>query len=245
MTSLNEEIYRKLIIYKKNYTEYTRCLIRASEIILDGRHEEKVRQLFLYFLVNESRLFPNTIDIKVEFNNHDIEIYKKSNNEKFQPYKPPIVIVELKREEEILLNHEKQIEGYLKESGSEIGILYNYHQIIAYEKTGNVFNRDYFNSLRDIVPLISQKSNKTDNDILDFEKAVNGNLESFIYLAQKYGKYALNKVVFQIKGEALPIIGCFFRFQDNKVYYDIYSKYSKKQRIIDYQDFEKLVSIIY
>ncbi|MBD2410663.1 hypothetical protein H6H01_07970 [Nostoc calcicola FACHB-3891] len=40
------------------------------------------------------------------------------------------MIVEVKREEENLHNHEKQIEKYLTKSCSEIGILYNYHQII-------------------------------------------------------------------------------------------------------------------
>ncbi|MDZ8024107.1 MAG: type I restriction enzyme HsdR N-terminal domain-containing protein [Nostoc sp. DedQUE11] len=245
MASLTEEIYRTLNIYKRNYTEYTKCLVRGKEIILDGRPEEKVRQLFIYFLVNKSGLFPNKIDIKVECDHHDIELYKAVKNQYFKPYSPPLMIIEVKREEENLLNHEKQIEKYLKKSCSEIGILYNYHQIIAYTNKNAVFTSNHLNSLTDIPPLVLQSSNNIENDILDFEKAVNGSFDSFNYLTNKYGKYALNTIIFRLKGEQLPIAGCFFRFQDSKVYYDIYGKYAKKQQSFNYQDFEKLVSIKY
>ncbi|MBD2614960.1 MAG: type I restriction enzyme HsdR N-terminal domain-containing protein [Nostoc sp. ZfuVER08] len=245
MASLTEEIYRTLNIYKRNYTEYTKCLVRGKEIILDGRPEEKVRQFFIYFLVNQSGLFPNKIDIKVESDHHDIELYKAVKNQYFKPYSPPIMIIEVKREEENLLNHEKQIEKYLKKSCSEIGILYNYHQIIAYTNRNAVFRSNNLNSLTDIPPLVLQSSNDIENDILDFQKAVNGSFDSFNYLTNKYGKYALNTIIFRLKGEQLPIAGCFFKFQDNKVYYDVYGKYAKKQQSFNYQDFEKLVSITY
>ncbi|MEH2129361.1 MAG: type I restriction enzyme HsdR N-terminal domain-containing protein [Nostoc sp.] len=245
MTSLTEEVSRTLNIYKRNYTEYTKCLARDKEIIIDGRPEEKVRQLFIYFLVNKSGLFPNLIDIKVESDHHDIELYKTVKNKYFKPYCPPLMIVEVKREEENLRNHEKQIEKYLKKSCSEIGILYNYHQIIVYTNKNAVFTSNNLNSLTDIPPLVLQSSNNIENDILDFEKAVNGSFDSFNYLTNKYGKYALNTITFRLKSEQLPIAGCFFRFQDNKVYYDIYGKYAKKQQSFNYQDFEKLVSITY
>ncbi|MBD2410664.1 hypothetical protein H6H01_07975 [Nostoc calcicola FACHB-3891] len=90
-----------------------------------------------------------------------------------------------------------------------------------------------------------QNYNNTDKDLLDFEKAVNGNFDSFSYLAKKYGKYALNIINFRLKSEQLPIAGCFLKFQDRKVYYDIYGKYAKKQQSFNYQDFEKLISITY
>ncbi|MEH2373396.1 type I restriction enzyme HsdR N-terminal domain-containing protein [Nostoc sp.] len=245
MTSLSEEISRKLNIYNRNYTEYTKCLIRGREIFIDGRPEEKVRQLFIYFLVKESGLFPNEIDIKIESDNHDIELYKTVKNEYFKPYCPPIMIVEVKREEENLRNHEKQIQRYLKTSCSEIGILYNYHEIIAYTKKDAVFTSNNLNSLKDIPPLILQSSNKLEKDILEFEKAVNGNFDSFIYLVNKYGKYKLNRIVFRLKREQLPIVGSFFKFQDNNLYYNIYVQDIKKQQSCDLQDFEKLVSITY
>ncbi|MEH2122910.1 hypothetical protein [Nostoc sp.] len=142
-------------------------------------------------------------------------------------------------------NHEKQIERYLKKSCSEIGILYNYHQIIAYIKKDAVFTRNKLNSLEDILPLILQSSNKLDKNLLEFEKAVNGSFDSFIYLVNQYGKYKLNRIVFRLKGEQLPIVGYFFKFKENKLYYNIYVQNVKKEQSCDYQDFEKLVSIIY
>ncbi|MEH2262543.1 type I restriction enzyme HsdR N-terminal domain-containing protein [Nostoc sp.] len=245
MISLSEEISRKLNIYKIDYAEYTKCLIRRREIVLDGRPEEKIRQLFLYFLVNESGLFPNKIDIRVESDNHDIELYKTAENEYFKPYLPPLMIVEVKREEKNLRNHEKQIQRYLKQSCSEIGILYNYHQIIAYLKKDGVFISNGLNNFEDITALILQSSNKLDKNKLEFEKAVNGSFDSFVYLVNKYGKYKLNRIVFRLKGEQLPIVGSFFKFQDNKLYYNIYVQDVQKQKSCDFQEFEKLVSITY
>ena len=242
MKSLSEEISITLNIYKRNYTEYTKCLIRGSEIFIDGRPEEKVRQLFIYFLVKKSGLFPNEIDIKVESNNHDIEVYKTVKNKYFKPYHPPLMIVEVKREEEDLQNHQEQIERYLKKSGSEIGILYNYHEIIVYKKKDTAFTNYYLNSLKDIPPLILQSSNKLEKDILEFENAVNGSFNSFIYLVKKYGEYKLNTITFRIKGEELPVSGTFFESQDHQVNY---LKNGKKRQSLNSQDFEKLVSIIY
>ncbi|MBN4003120.1 type I restriction enzyme HsdR N-terminal domain-containing protein [Nostoc sp. LPT] len=242
MTSLNEEISIKLNIYKRNYAEYTKCLIRGREIVIDGRPEEKVRQLFIYFLVNKSGLFANEIDIKVESNNHDIELYRTVKNKNFNPYQPPLMIVEVKREEEDLQNHEKQIERYLKKSCSEIGVLYNYHEIIAYTKKDKVFTSNYLNNIEDIPPLILQSSNILEKDILEFEKAVNGSFKSFIHFINKYGKYKLNTIIFRLKGEQLPISGTFFEFQDNKVNY---LKNGKNWQSFNYQDFERLISITY
>jgi len=242
MNSLSEEISTTLNIYKKSYTEYTKCLIRGKEILIDGRPEEKIRQLFIYFLVNKSGLFPNEIDIKVESNNHDVELYKTVKNKYFKPYHPPLMIVEVKREEEDLQNHEEQIERYLKKSGSEIGILYNYHEIIAYTKKGTILMSNYLNSLEDIPPLILQSSNKLEEDILEFEKAVNGSFDSFIYLVNKYGKYKLNTITFRVKSEQLPVSGAFFESQDHQVNY---LKNGKKRQSLNYQDFERLISITY
>lgn len=245
MTGLNEEVSKTLNIYKKNYTEYTKCLIRRKEIVIDGRPEEKVRQLFIYFLVNKSNLFPNKISIKVESNNHDIEIYKTVTNTYFNPYSPPTMIVEVKREEEDLYNHESQIERYLKKSSAEIGILYNYHEIIAYTKQNGIFKSQYLNSLENIPPLILQSSNKLETDTLEFQKAKNGNFESFTYLVNKYGKYKLNTIIFMLKGEEFPISGYFFEIQNEKVYCHVYGKSSKKQQIFNSQEFERLISITY
>ena len=91
MTNLRREIETKLNIYTKKYQEeYIKCLIRGIEIPIKVRPEELVRQLFIDFMINESGLFPDLINIKVEVNNHDVEIYKKPEYDNFQPYQSPL-----------------------------------------------------------------------------------------------------------------------------------------------------------
>ncbi|MEH2319696.1 type I restriction enzyme HsdR N-terminal domain-containing protein [Nostoc sp.] len=244
MTDLQQEITKKLIKYKKDYQEYTKCLIREIQIPINGRPEELVRQIFIHFIINEAKLFPDIINIGVEENNHDIEISKKQKNDNFKPHQSPLIIVEVKREDVNLKNHYNQIQRYLKKSGCDIGILYNYHEIIAFTRKDDKFEINHLKSLRDIQALILQSNNNND-DLFDFEKAENGNFKSFIYLISKYGKYTTNKVVFKLKQQQSEIEGYFFNMQGNKVYYDLCGKYSQKQQNFDYQDFEKLISIAY
>ncbi|MDZ8092285.1 MAG: type I restriction enzyme HsdR N-terminal domain-containing protein [Nostoc sp. DedQUE05] len=246
MTYLNEEIQQKLEIYIKKYNQqYIKCLIRGIEIPINGRPEELVRQIFIHFLIKESKLLSDKITIKVEANNHDIEIYKKQKNETFKPHQNPLMIVEVKREDVNLQNYYNQIERYLTNSGCNIGILYNYHEIIALIKKHNQFKIYYPNHLTEIQELILQVNSSIDKDLLEFENAQNGNLESFIYLLQKYGKYTNHTISFKLKHQLLVIDGYLFTIQDNKIYYKICGQYSKKQQVFDCQDFEKLISIIY
>lgn len=246
MGQLCEELFKKLKIYEKNYLEYTKCLIRQKEFILLGKPEEKVRQVLLYFLVHESGLFPNVIDLKVEYKYLDVAVYRAIKNPDFKPLQPPLMIIEVKREEENLLNHETQIIGYLREFRSEMGLLFNCNQIIGYIKEDSNFTRNYLRCITDIPPLILQSFNRVESDISAFEKAKKGSLDSFNYLVSKYGERATNKISFKLKSMSLPIVGCFFSFNDNKVYYDIYGKYSQKQKLFfEYQDFESLIYISY
>lgn len=244
MTNLQQEISTKLSKYRIDYQEYIKCLIREIQIPINGRPEELVRQIFIHFILKESGLCPDIISIEVEANHHDIEIYKKQKNDDFKPHQSPLIIVEVKREDVNLKNHYNQIQRYLKKSGCDIGILYNYHEIIAFTKKDDQFEINHLKSLRDIEALILQTNNNND-DLLDFEKAQNGNFKSFIYLISKYGKYTTNKVVFKLKQQQSEIEGYFFNIQGNKVYYDVCGKYSQKQQNFDYQDFEKLISIAY
>lgn len=245
MIDLQEEISTKLSRYSKGYQEYIKCLIRGIEIPINGRPEEMVRQIFIYFLIKESGLFPDIINIEVEANNHDIEIYKKHKNEDFKPHQSPLIIVEVKRGDVNLQNYYNQIQRYLKKSGSHFGILYNYYKIIAFTKKDNKFEINHLNNLKDIQPIILHNYNNIDDNLSFFEKAQNGNFDSFKYLVNKYGKYTTNKVVFKIKHQKAKIEGYLFNVQGNTVYYDICGKYYQKQESFDYQDFEKLISIIY
>ncbi|TVP65944.1 MAG: hypothetical protein EA343_02220 [Nodularia sp. (in: Bacteria)] len=246
MTYFNEEMRQKLDIYSKKYNQqYTKCLFRGIEIPLNGRPEELVRQLFLHFMIKESGLFPDLINIKVESNNHDIEIYKKHKNSNFTPHQIPLVIVEVKREDVNLQNYYNQIQRYLTKAGCNLGILYNYHEIIAFIRKKNEFEIIYLESLKDIPKLIISKDNSVDNGLLEFENAQNGNFKSFIYLINKYGKYTTNTVTFKMKSEQSEIDGYLFDVRENKIYYKICGKYSKKTQSFDAQDFEKLIAIRY
>ncbi|MBW4560879.1 MAG: type I restriction enzyme HsdR N-terminal domain-containing protein [Mojavia pulchra JT2-VF2] len=246
MIYLNEEMQEKLNIYIKQYNQkYTKCLIRGLEIPIDGRPEELVRQMFLHFLIKESGLFPDKINIKVESNNHDIEIYKKQKNEKFKPYQNPLIIVEVKREDVNLQNYYNQIQRYLINSGCNIGILYNYHEIIIFIRKSNQFEIYYPENLRKIKELILQADSSIDDDLLEFENAQNGNSQSFVYLINKYAKYTNHTVAFKLKHQLSAIDGYLFNVKENKIEYKMCGKYSQKYQTFDSQDFEKLIYIIY
>lgn len=246
MTDLKQEISTKLSRYQKDYQEYTKCLIRGIQIPINGKPEELVRQIFIHFLIKESELFPDIINIAVEANNHDIEIYKKQKNDYFKPHQYPLIIVEVKREDVNLKTHFNQIERYLKNSCCNMGILYNYHEIIALTRKDDRFEVNHLKSLRDIQTLILQNNNNNDDDgLLEFEKAQNGNFDSFAYLISKYGQYTTNTVIFKLKQQKSEIAGYLFNMQGNKVYYDVCGKNSEKQQSFDSQDFEKLISIAY
>lgn len=246
MERLCEEIYQKLIFHEKNYSKYTKCLVRKIELLVSGKPEEIVRQVLLYFLINESGLFPNLIDIKVEHNSWDVAIYKNLEEENFKPLQPPSVIIEVKREEANLLNSEDQILRYLRGSHSEIGILFNGKKTIVYKKNelGDFIAKN-LGSIADIPNVIQQGNTKIKQDLLDFKKAQDGDVNSFINLTKNYGKYATNQFIFRLKTSSNLLIGCFFSYDRNNIYYDIYGHYSKKKLSFKYSEFEKLISIIY
>ncbi|BAY39008.1 hypothetical protein NIES2111_33580 [Nostoc sp. NIES-2111] len=246
MTSLNEEIQKNLDIYIKKYNQqYTKCLIREIEIPINGRPEEVVRQIFIHFLLKESTLLSDKIKIKVEANNHDIEIYKKQKNENFKPHQNPLIIVEVKREDVNLQNHYNQIERYLTNSNCNIGILYNFHEIITFIKKDHQFNIYSHESLRNIEELILQATSSIDDDLLAFDNAQNGSFESFMYLINKYGESTNNTIRFKLKHHLSVIEGYLFNINTDKIYYKICGQYARKRQSFDCQDFEKLISIIY
>jgi hypothetical protein len=155
------------------------------------------------------------------------------------------MIIETKREDANLDNHYNQIERYLKKAGCNMGILYNYHKIVAFIKKNDFLEINNLNHLRDINSLILNNKNNIYNDSLIFEKAQNGDFQSFVYLINKYGEYTTNRIIFKLKNEASSIAGYFFKVKNNTVFYKVCGKYDKKQPSFDYQDFEKLISITY
>ncbi len=250
MNRLCEEIFQKLNIYEKNYTQYTKCLCRNIEILISNKPEEKIRQIFLYFLINHSGLFPDKINLKVEYNNLDIAIYKNFELEDFRPSQPPIAIVEVKREGENLQFHEKQILRYLNEQRSPIGILFNGNDLILLKKSeqNSDFSSIHLKLIEDVPDILQEVLDRVNSDLSEFEKARNNDVDSFVYLIKKYGKYAVHKCTFLLKGRCDPITGCFFSYDEKYIYYTLYGKYSKKKSSrfhFEYRDFDKLISIIY
>ncbi len=245
MSYLNDEMRRKLDIYSRNSEEYLKCLIRKIAIPINGRPEELVRQIFIHYLIQESKSLADKIYIKVEANNHDIEIYRKEKNYNFKPHQAPLIIVEVKREDANLQNHYNQIKRYLINARCDIGILYNYHKIILFNKIVDDFQDEHLRNFRGVEEVILKESSIIDGNLLEFEKAQNGNIASFKYLVDKYGKYTTNTIVFKLRSQPSELKGYFFRVQGNKVYYDPCGQFANKQQCFDSQDFEKLVSITY
>ena len=247
MSTIYTSILGCLDIYDRDFIQYTKCLCRGVEILISNKPEEKVRQALLYFLINKSSLFPDLIDIKVEYNHLDLAIYKKINNDDFNPIQYPSVIIEVKREEENLLNHQNQLHGYLREQRSSVGILFNGHNVIVIDKLNESdFKKSHLDSMEDIPSIIVRGLHQERQNLSEFESARNGSLDSFISLAKKYGKYGTHKFVFALKNETVPISGCFFRCNQDKIHYDIYGKYSRKSNFsFNHSEFSKLISISY
>jgi len=245
MNTLYASILECLDIYDRDFIQYTKCLYRSVEILISNKPEEKVRQALLYFLINRSSLFPDLIDIKVEYNHLDIAIYKKSSNDDFNPIQYPSVIIEIKREEENLLNHQNQLQRYLREMRSSIGILFNGREVIVINKLSESdFQKSYLDSMEDIPSVILEGLRQERQNLSEFESARDGNIDSFISLAKRYGKYGTHKFVFALKNKPVLISGCFFRHDQDEIYYDVYGKYSRKKSFsFNHSEFSKLISI--
>lgn len=216
-------------------------------MLLTGRPEEVVRQVLLYFLMRESGLYPDTIDVKTEYNNLDVAVYKPSREEQFRPLQAPLVIVEVKREEANLPDHEDQLFRYMKEHRTSTGVLFNGNEIIAYEtRSEGTPEKRRLESLSELRDLLLRLACRDEVDLRAFQQARDGDVDSFSYLAGKYGKYTLHKFTFTLKNSPTPITGCCFRLQEQRVYYDIYGKYAPKKKFgFDQCEFDRLLSVIY
>jgi hypothetical protein len=238
----------KLHLYEQDYLQYTRCLCRGIELQLSARPEEIVRQVLLYFLIQESDLVPNLIELKVEHNNLDVAIFTRVMDSDFQPFRPPLVIVEVKREEEDLSNHEDQLLGYMKENRGRTGVLFNGNAILIYEKCDEERPRPiHLGSLWELRDRLQQLAdpltNQNEQDSQVFQMAKGGDAASFVRLVEKYGKYSTHVIVFTLKGSPDPIPGCFFQVKEQVVYYDVYAKFRRKRSSFSLPEFDKLLSL--
>lgn len=242
------EICSKLHIYERSYLRYTKCIRRGIELLVSNRPEEVVRQVLLYFLVHESGLFPDIIDVSAEQDNLDIAIYRRSTETDFRPSQAPLAIVEVKREQVNLVDHEAQLFQYMKQNRAKTGILFNGNEILTYEgEPGGIIKEQSLASLNDLrVFLLQRAEDQEQADLFAFKQAQEGNVENFIYLANKYGKYAVHKFKFVLNSSPDPIVGCFFRAKGNTIYYQHYGMYSKKREwTFNRTEFDRLLSLVY
>jgi hypothetical protein len=240
------EILGKLCIYERDYLRYTKCLSRGIEVQLSARPEELVRQVLLYFLLKESGLYPTTVDVRTEHNNLDVALYKPYVEEQLHPHQSPLAIIEVKREEAILADHEDQLEGYLKERRTTHGVLFNANAIVHCEKKpdGGLCKLS-LQSLTELGDLLRSLVLQTDLDLSTFHRAREGDVGGFVYLVEKYGKYAVHRITFSLKNRPEPITGCFFSVDGQRIQYDVYGKYTKKKFAFDRGEFDRLHSVIY
>lgn len=215
--------------------KYIDCIIRKQRILL--LPEEKVRQSILLFLINYTEINLYNYDFKVEHNNLDIAIYHKNKLDNFKPTCSPILIIEVKRKNENLSNHESQILNYLELTSCIDGILTNCQQTylysIKYQYKKRSFNlmslNDYFEKC------------KADDDIKYFESATHGDIDSFIFLVHKYGQTC--KIKFQCTDYTTPINTFWVSQISEFIFFDFCGISKKKQTKINKINFVKLISI--
>jgi len=161
-------------------------------VLLTGQPEELVRQALLYHLTRQSGLHPGTIDLRAEFNDLDIAVLKPPADERFRPMPRPLVIVDVKRPEADPRNHEGQLFGYLTANRSEIGVLYNGRELIAYVPGQcNDWTGAQLGSLGELDDLIRRAAARPEPDLDIFQRAAAGCAESFLALAEIYGLSSL------------------------------------------------------
>lgn len=246
MNASYAELLDRLHFYTRDFALYTKCLSRGIELLVSSRPEEVVRQALLYYLIHESGLYPGSIDIRVEQDNLDVALYKAPEDENFLPRRPPTVIIEVKREEANLRDHESQIFGYMKQRRTDAGVLFNGNEIRGYKMDAMYGTSMYLlDSIASFGEWLRALIVKSDSDLPAYFCARKGDLAAFRYLAEKYGRYAVNKFTFSLKGEEGPIVGCFFEFVEQDVRYDRYGKYAKKRFTFSLPEFDRLISVLY
>jgi hypothetical protein len=240
----------KLHFYERDHLQLTKCLCRGIELQLSARPEEVVRQILLYFLIYESGLFPGVIEVKAEYNNLDIAVFGLVSHDNFRPLQLPLVIVEVKREDEFRLLHESQLLGYMRDYRSHTGVLFNGSDILLYDKySGEKLKPCPLASLADlgdkIRGLADRLCSQNEEDVTMFKQAESGDSDSFVQLVQRYGKYTNHTIAFRLKDHTDTIIGCCFKVQGRVVLYVPYGMYRQKPLSFQLGNFDRLVSLTY
>ena len=239
--NIYDELLNEIRSYERDHLLYTVCIVREQEITLTNKPEELVRQALLHYLVNMSNIYPTLIDIKVEYCNVDLLIENRYLFSNFKPSQPPLLIVEIKRNDENLLDHENQLFEYLGEFRCSHGLLFNFKQMFLYSKDGDNFLRQRISNLTELENWILENTKLDIIELELFKKAQVGSFESFKKLVQKY-KYS--RVTFVSKDFNAPIEGFIFDFSEDTVNFDVVGLYSKKKKKFKPESFVKLISLL-
>lgn len=247
MTSDHGQLVAGLTLYERGHLRYTRCICRGIEVLVTGQPEELVRQALLHHLTRQSGLYPEVVDLRAEFHDLDIAVLKPPADECFRPISRPLVIIEVKRPEANLRDHEAQLFNYLIAHGTEDGVLYNGRELIAYRPDGTGgWAGEQLGSLDGLDELLRAAASRPDPDLDTFRRAASGCTTSFLALAAKYGRYTLHQVTFTLRGSPGSITGCCLRVEGDRVHYDLYGNYARKQKFaFRMSDFDRLLSVIY
>lgn len=242
-----ELLVEKVSLYSRGNLEYTRCLCRGIELLVTGQPEELVRQSLLVHLVQSSGLYPEHIDLRIEFNNVDIAVIKPYSHERFRPLQKPIAVIEVKRVEVDLQNHQNQLFNYLDENQTITGFLYNGRELLVYELNSNGgWSQNRLTTLAQLDSVLHCAASRPDLDASVFHLAAKGCQDSFLTMINAFGRYTLHKIAFVLKGVPEPITGCCFRLQGDRIYYDLCGNYTRKQKpSFCLTEFNYLHSLVY
>ncbi len=222
-----------------NDTELINCLIRKKPVPL--LPEELVRQAFLHLLTKNLNIDKDIFALKVEHKNIDIAIFQKSFTKNFDPYRNPLLIMELKKKSSCLFKPEsiKQLKKYMEQNSCENGILLNCEEILHFSNKKGFKNEKI--SLGDIKGLLVAKNEN--EDIKRFYNAKKGCVESFLFLVEKYGKN--NRFEFLSSECKAPVKAFLLSIRSNHIFFDVCGIISKKsQRRMPVDGFVKLFSIV-
>ena len=227
----------EILDYEIDNVIYTDCLIRKRRLVL--LPEEEARQAFISYLQKYTNINSSNYVIKVEYKNLDIAVYNKYDLDDFQPYQSPILIIELKRKSLNVIDFEHQLFGYLELNYCDIGILTNCQQAYIYSKNNN-FKRKLLPHYELKRLLLSD--NNLEEDTIYFESAKNGDIDSFLFLIDKYGQSC--RITFQCSDYNVPIETFLLSHSNNYILFDFCGLKSKRKRPkVNKNNFIKLISI--
>lgn len=234
-------------------TGIIRCEIRKKWLVITP--EEYVRQALLVFLKQECKdLYAQYIDIQVEHTSLDIALYLKPMWDIFCPTVPPLLIIETKRKNVVPVNmiqHEEQLQTYLKRHHCTHGLLTNCGSLWLYEQSANGhMKKQALNDLQDLLTIIRDRYHNVRKHLVQekalFDKARMGCYDSFEQLVTQYGVGTTASIKFAYKRNNRsipPVDGYLFTVGNECMKFRVRNSSSAKKLECKREDFDRLLSI--